>query len=104
MKVFATKRGFIGGELKKIGEQFECSQDEFSDVWMSEDIKDITPPAKQTEKKKNISAMEMEYEPLEIPSLMEKEAKKKEAKKKAAKKKAAKKKAAKKKKTTLKAK
>jgi hypothetical protein len=84
MRVYATKRGFIHGELKRIGEQFECSAEEFTEVWMSEDIKDITPPKEQ---KKNLSAMDVEYEPLEIPSLMEKEAKKKDEKKETKKKK-----------------
>ena len=78
MKVIAIKRGFIHGELKNIGDNFECTSDEFSNVWMSEDIKDI-PSQKDNSKVKKIE--DVEFEPLEIPSLMNKERKPKKNKK-----------------------
>jgi len=36
VKVKSGKRGFIGGRLRKSGEEFECKKPEFSSVWMDE--------------------------------------------------------------------
>lgn len=33
-KVKATRAGFIGGNMMKIGSVFECVESEFSDMWM----------------------------------------------------------------------
>ena len=34
MKVRATKLGYFGGKRVRVGEEFDCSQSEFSKVWM----------------------------------------------------------------------
>lgn len=91
MKVTAILRGFIHGELKKPGDKFECEQKEFSKVWMKEG--DFTPKVIDNSKIKK--AEDAVLEPLEIPSLMNKEDEKKPAKKET-KKKATKKKSSKK--------
>lgn len=81
MKVVAIKNGFIHGLFRRVGAEFECSKEEFSDVWMSEYKSDVPEPIDNSKVKK---AEDVKHEPLEIPSLMNKE--KKPAKKKAAKK------------------
>ena len=78
MKVIAIKRGFIHGELKRVGDAFECTNEQFADAWMSEDIKDIPSPIDNSKVKK---VEDVKHEPLEIPSLMNKEKKPKKNKK-----------------------
>lgn len=85
MKVVAIKRGYIHGQFKRIGAEFECTEEEFSETWMSQEKDDLP---KKIDNSKITRAIDAEYEPLEIPSLMNKKKKeeKKPAKKKAAKK------------------
>lgn len=78
MKVIAIKRGFIHGELKRVGDAFECTKEQFAEEWMSEDIKDIPSPIDNSKVKK---VEDVVFEPLEIPSLMNKEKKPKKNKK-----------------------
>ena len=79
MKVTAIKIGFIHGNLRKVGDEFECSEQEFSKTWMSEDKKDIPVKLDNSNVK---SSMDVKHESLEIPSLMHqfKEEKKEEVK------------------------
>jgi len=60
MEVQAKKRGFFGGLYRRPGDKFNCSQGEFSENWMEV----VTTKTKPYEKP--------EYEPLEIPALMQK--------------------------------
>lgn len=69
MKVTAIKRGFIHGQYRRVGDEFECSEQEFSTIWMIEG--DYEAPD-DIDNSKATCAEEIEHEPLEIPSLMNK--------------------------------
>jgi len=47
MKVRATKQGFIGGKRQRIGDEFECTQAQFSSNWMEK----INKPGKKKAEK-----------------------------------------------------
>lgn len=96
MKVIAKKNGYIHGEYKRVGVEFECSKEEFSKHWMVEDIKDVPKPLDNSNVKK---AEDVKMDRLEIPDFMDEY--KKDDKKEADKKEKPKKKPAKK--TTKKA-
>ncbi len=66
MKVTAIKRGFIHGLLRQVGDKFECSEEEFSKVWMTEgDFKKPDPIDNSGVKKSE----DVVYESLELPEL-----------------------------------
>ena len=72
MEVRAIKRGFFGGVYRRPGDKFDCPSDAFSSNWMEKLTKGVKP--KPLEKPEN------GYEPLEIPSLINKPKKVKKAK------------------------
>ena len=66
MEVRAIKRGFFGGVYRRPGDKFDCPSESFSSKWMEKIQKGVEPkPLKKSE-----------YEPLEIPSLLNKPKKK----------------------------
>lgn len=69
MKVTAIKRGFFDGEYRREGDKFECSEAEFSSVWMVEGEAEIKPIDNSKVKK----GEDVVHKSLEIPSLMNKE-------------------------------
>ena len=69
MKVTAIKRGFIHGQLRKVGDEFECEKEQFSEIWMIEGDYTKPDPVDNSEAK---CAEDIIHEPLEIPSLMNK--------------------------------
>ena len=74
MKVTAIKRGFIYGQLRKVGDEFECKEEsEFSKVWM---VKGDYEAPEPIDNSNATCAEEIEHEPLEIPSLMNKKKRK----------------------------
>jgi len=77
MKVTAIKRGFHGGTLKAPGEQFECTNEEFSDNWMAKGEVELPEPEEQGEIE---GSSDVVYPSMEMPVI---EAQKKKRKKKA---------------------
>lgn len=66
MKVAALTRGFSNGTYRRVGEEFDCSEEDFVSSWMInlEKAGAVKPVTKLGD-----------YVPLEIPSLMGKERK-----------------------------
>jgi hypothetical protein len=65
MKVRAIKRGFFGGQYRRVGDEFDCPPEEVSPIWMRK-IQEGDKPIEKPEG----------YVPLEIPSLINKPIKK----------------------------
>lgn len=63
VEVRAIKRGFFGGQYRQVNDRFDCPEDKLSRVWMEVLGKDKPKPIKKPKDG---------YEPLEIPSLMNK--------------------------------
>lgn len=60
MEVRAIKRGFFGGQYRRVNDRFNCSSESFSSNWMEEVRGDMKPLVDEA------------YKPLEIPSLRKK--------------------------------
>lgn len=72
MIVTAIRRGFFGGEMKKVGDKFDCpTEAEFSKNWMKKGEAKV----KKIDNSNVKSTLDVKHEPLEIPSLLKKEKK-----------------------------